>query len=510
MNLEGLEPRRVLWALGEVWWVDRTGVPWRIPATIEDTSPSGACVRVKTAIDIGSSLTVKWHREQFSGVARNRRRDGSEFLVGIQRSKGKGIQKGESENAGGNRNGDLLPSLITPKFASPVGASIETGPTASPSHSSPLASCPAPSSSAPTSSQQTSSAALPLLSQPVPDLPGIPSKNANHASVEQADATPPERDNPKPSEHEAVPKVLKPAPSAITSSNETPQTPAPPRTSSALALLADGETGSPRPVHRPAPETEPSSVRQERNLMDSNPLFRKFWRHQPDSPKQPETVTPAEVPVSKSEINKTESGVSAQSELLSCEDIYHASGIFEVGSRYDIAKIVEMLNSKHIRELPKEVKRASVLMALDAAGTSVDEVLTDAARRQHALNAYETGRQKFFEQFEADKTRENAQIKVEIERVTARYAERIQQNLDQIAREKEAFRQWQSTKEGEMQKIGEAIALCGKQTSSEPAANAQPTPDPEAALAKGVAAAESGSPTSSAPAVLKPPPVPIR
>ena len=88
MDLEGVEPRRTLWALGEVWWEDATGTSCRIPATIEDTSSSGACVRVKAAIEVGSNLTVKWHREQFSGVAKNRRREGSEFLVGIQRQKG--------------------------------------------------------------------------------------------------------------------------------------------------------------------------------------------------------------------------------------------------------------------------------------------------------------------------------------------------------------------------------------------------------------------------------------
>jgi hypothetical protein len=232
--------------------------------------------------------------------------------------------------------------------------------------------------------------------------------------------------------------------------------------------------------------------------MQSTPLFRKLWRHQPNPTDAPDQATPAEVPVNKPDVNP-EAMTGPQSELLSCEDIYRASGILGVGSKYDIAKIVEMLNSKHIRELPKDVRRASVLMALDAAGTSVDEVLNDASRRQHALNSYESGQQKQFEQFEADKTRENAQIQTEIERVTARYAERIQQNLDQVAREKEALHNWQTSKEAESQRIADAVALCGKQ----PLADAPV--ETTATLAKAAVASQT-----AAPADVKTPAIPIR
>ena len=128
--------------------------------------------------------------------------------------------------------------------------------------------------------------------------------------------------------------------------------------------------------------------------MQSTPLFRKLWRHQPD-PAQSKDAT-MEVSVSKSDVDTPEVLAGSQSALLSCEDIYCASGIFGAGAKYDTTKIMEMLTSKHIRELPSEVKRASVLMALDAAGTPVDEVLNDAARRLHALDSYASGQQKQF------------------------------------------------------------------------------------------------------------------
>ena len=93
-----------------------------------------------------------------------------------------------------------------------------------------------------------------------------------------------------------------------------------------------------------------------------------------------------------------EAATGPKGDLLSYEDIYHAAGILSPHSGYGIHKVVEMINSDRIRELSKEVKRASVLMALDAAGTSADDLLQDATRRQQALRAYEAGQQRQLEE----------------------------------------------------------------------------------------------------------------
>ena len=108
--------------------------------------------------------------------------------------------------------------------------------------------------------------------------------------------------------------------------------------------------------------------------------------------------------------------------MLSYEDIYHAEGIMSSRSGYGIHKVVEMLKSERIRDLSKEVKHASVLMALDVAGTGVDELLEDAlvAGSSHS---YEAAQRKHLDDFEAVKTRENAQLDAELDRLRAHYAE---------------------------------------------------------------------------------------
>lgn len=206
--------------------------------------------------------------------------------------------------------------------------------------------------------------------------------------------------------------------------------------------------------------------------MSSKSVFPKFWRRQQDED-APKHATLKEAPLnsSSSKAPTAEAVSGPASDLLSYDDIYHAAGIMSPRSGYGIHKVVEMLNSQRIRELSTDIKRASVLMALDAAGTSVDEVLQDATRRQQALNAYEAGQRKQLEDFEAHKSREIAEIEAEMERIRAHYAQRIQSNRDQLAREKETLRNWQMAMQHESQRISEVIELCRKQPASAAAAS---------------------------------------
>ena len=84
MDVRDTEPTKVIWAVAEVFWEDG-GTPNRAPATIEDTSLSGACLRVKRPFNVGARVTIKWHREQFSSVAKNCRSDRRDFLLGVHR-----------------------------------------------------------------------------------------------------------------------------------------------------------------------------------------------------------------------------------------------------------------------------------------------------------------------------------------------------------------------------------------------------------------------------------------
>lgn len=205
--------------------------------------------------------------------------------------------------------------------------------------------------------------------------------------------------------------------------------------------------------------------------MQPKSFIPQFWRRQQNGD-APAKTTPTEAKVNKTTNLGVDAAVTPRAELLSYEDIYRAAGIMAPGAGYDIHKVVDMLNSERIRDLSKDVKRASVLMALDAAGIGVNDLLTDATRRQNALNSYEAAQRKQLEDFEAQKAQENSRIEQEIERIRVHYAERIQKNLDLVAKEKESLRNWQGAMQHEGQRIAEVIELCGKPAAAAPSAMA--------------------------------------
>jgi hypothetical protein len=151
-----------------------------------------------------------------------------------------------------------------------------------------------------------------------------------------------------------------------------------------------------------------------------------------------------------------------QNELLPLEEIYLAAGIGSPRRGYTIKKVVEMMHSEHLTALSKEMRRASVMMALDAAGISVDEVLRDAQVRLDAIKSYEANQKQLCEAAWARKTEEHGQLKAELEQVRARFIERMKQAQDGIAADRARFGTWLTTMHEEAQSIAEAAELCMK------------------------------------------------
>jgi hypothetical protein len=488
LNQSRIEPRKLLVAVAEISWdmpADTRGdVPLKIPAKLEDTSVSGACLRVRSPLAIGSRLRVKWHREQFTGVIRNCRSDGNGFLLGILRDK---------DTSPVPKNANALCDAATPRFVEAFwedfgGMSQHTYATfksGSDSESSlwfptPVAARTAlhmewqrePFSGVVQSCRQECGAYLVSIQHLSPVPHGLLASEAVHNQplhllTQRSDEIP---------GHELV---------AVPVQSTGAGVPTRPLSASHAAALAD-------PGNRLVDDSKDFQTQgqfssgQEGIIMRSTNLFSGLWSHAKSEASAPGDGKGKNVPFREDVSDPVDPASVPEGELLSCEDIYHAAGILTARSGYGINKIIDMLNSKHIRELPKEVKRASVLMALDAAGTGVDDVLQDASRRQHALKTYEAGQLQQSEEFEERITRENTLLQAELERVSAHYAERIKHNLDRAAKEKDSLRAWQTMKEQENQRISEAVALCSKPQLAEGVA--EPRTDKLAALSSRVPA----------------------
>src|SRR6266700_1327046 len=124
---------------------------------------------------------------------------------------------------------------------------------------------------------------------------------------------------------------------------------------------------------------------------------------------------------------------------------------------YSILKVAQMLESEHIRNLPSDVKKSSVLVALDAAGADVKDVIQDAVRRDRALDTYERVQQRAVEELESRKSKENSQIQAEIDKYLTEQRAKMQANSDEVAREKERFAGWRLKKQQEEKKIADAV-----------------------------------------------------
>ncbi len=160
---------------------------------------------------------------------------------------------------------------------------------------------------------------------------------------------------------------------------------------------------------------------------------------------------------------------TVRGDLSPLEDIYRGAGIVAPRMGYSIIKVVEMLRSDHLRGLGDEVKRASVLMALNAAGVPLSDVLQDAAQRQAAVAAYEVEQRKKFEEYWSRRAEENTQLQAEMERVTRQFVERMNRNLAEVQQEKDAFQMWQHTMQYEVLQISAAVTLCAQPTVFETA-----------------------------------------
>ncbi len=145
------------------------------------------------------------------------------------------------------------------------------------------------------------------------------------------------------------------------------------------------------------------------------------------------------------------------SDPTSFEEIYKAAEIPPPPQGYSILKVAHMLESDHIRTLPSDVKKSSVLVALDAAGADIKDVIQDAIRRDRALDTYERVQQRAVEELESKKTQENAQIQAQIDKYLTEQRARIQANNDEIAREKERFAGWRLKKQQEEKRIADTV-----------------------------------------------------
>jgi hypothetical protein len=160
------------------------------------------------------------------------------------------------------------------------------------------------------------------------------------------------------------------------------------------------------------------------------------------------------------------------------DDIYGAADIKPPAHGYSILKVSDMLNSEHIRAMPAEVKKGSIMVALEAAGVKIQDVIQDAIRRDQALDAFERVRLKSVDELEARKAEENRKLQADLDKYVAEQKARLQANLDEVAKQKESFISWRKQKQAEEQRIADCVSYFVTDNPISTVANPQPATKP--------------------------------
>jgi hypothetical protein len=414
------EHRTAVMTWVEASWEDPGGTLQTVPARMEDKSVSGACIRIKAPIGVGSKLRIQWRFEQFSGTAKYCRSEGKEYLVGVQR----------------DATARPILNLPAPADAPPekrVGsgspqeliAKIESLPTRQESQWK----------ETPSADRKVKNSEMALIASSTP--------KAQHGFDHAAE----NGDDPRISrlqDFDALRRtqLLKKRPPKDGSEKGK---------SMGRKWLGLGHWRTkPNDLSVSAGDGEASS--------DENSSGASVKEN-----RMPQMTQSAE----RAAVHSAREVPSFQVELPPTEDVYREAGIMTPRKGYSIQKVVEMLNSEHIRGLSREMKRAAVLMALDAAGISIDQIQRDAKARQDALDLFEAGQKKQMEAEWARKAEEVTQIQVELESIKAHYLARISRNMEGVAREKATFSNWQTMKQQEIQDMSEAAELCSKPKAPE-------------------------------------------
>src|ERR1700688_3248543 len=428
------EPRNLVMIVVDVSWEDEEGALKTARARIEDKSTGGACIRLKRPIALGSRLRIQWRYDQFSGTVKYCRGDGGEYLVGLQRDR---VPISDYP---------VPPGVASRQEAirSVAATNIDVPPPRQESKPREI----------PERAQEVETAAAWRSATLVPSLP--PVQIENEIVRQRVD------------DWNRIRTWLPQEPEALRQTKvRTEQTPEQKEPENERKNMSPKWLG-----------LAPWNSRQE-NLSSGDDDNGKDTGNNRSRPEHPVRQTQS---VEKSPQRSARELPPLQIELLSMEDIYRAAGITNPRGGYSVNKVVEMLDSEHIRVLSKDLKRAALMMALDAAGISIDLLQRDAQTRRNALDFYEAEQQRQAEAQWSRKAEEVSQIRAELETAKEQYTTRINRNLESVAREKARFSSWVAAKHHETQSMAEAIELCLKSPVSE-RANALPSEVTQAAMA---------------------------
>lgn len=138
--------------------------------------------------------------------------------------------------------------------------------------------------------------------------------------------------------------------------------------------------------------------------------------------------------------------------------VYQEAGIELPLHGYGVDKVAEMLESKRLASLGREVKATAVLAALEAAQVPIREVIQDAVLRDKALDAFEAAKEREVSELRAESEARVSAIQSEMETYLREKNAEIEALKQAGAAAGQAFQKLQERKRREEQRLHDVVA----------------------------------------------------
>jgi hypothetical protein len=172
-------------------------------------------------------------------------------------------------------------------------------------------------------------------------------------------------------------------------------------------------------------------------------------------------ATPAEREIPPEAFAAEPRPMEASAVPASVEDftaVYDEAGIELPPHGYGVDKAAEMLASKRLASLGREVKAAAVMAALEAAAVPLREVLQDAVLRDKALDAFETAKEKELQELKARNHTRIESLKAEMEALLRKINVEIEKLKRESEEATEAFKHLQERKRQEEGRMHDVVS----------------------------------------------------
>jgi hypothetical protein len=142
----------------------------------------------------------------------------------------------------------------------------------------------------------------------------------------------------------------------------------------------------------------------------------------------------------------------------SFEAVYDEAGIQLPAHKYGVDKVSEMLESKRLASLGREVKATAVLAALEAAQVPIRDIIQDAVRRDKALDDFEGAKEAEVQELKAQSQARIAAIKDEIDALLREKNAEIEGLKSAAEAAEQAFVELQARKRKEEDRLHDVVS----------------------------------------------------